>query len=154
MSNLKYRLALIGVLVIASVFALLPRDVETRQRRPDGTFFDTTVRRIPLKRGLDLAGGMHLTLEIDESKRPVTDKKQALEQALTVVRNRIDGFGVSEPVIQTAGDDRIIVELPGIDDRERAISVVQDPRYTIKIPDSPRPSLRRKQSIPPTPGSM
>lgn len=129
MSNLKYRLALIGVLIIASVFALLPRDVEERRRRPDGTFFDTTVTRVPLKYGLDLQGGMHLTLELDDSKRPITDKAQAIQQALTVVRNRMDGFGVSEPVIQQAGDDRIIVELPGVDDRERAIDLVQDQAY-------------------------
>ncbi|HET9453193.1 MAG TPA: protein translocase subunit SecD [Gemmatimonadaceae bacterium] len=143
MSNLKSRLAIIGVLIVASVFALLPRDVEQRQRRPDGTFFDTVVKRVPLKRGLDLQGGMHMTLEVDESKRPVVDKKEAITKALTVVRNRIEGFGVSEPVIQLAGDDRIIVELPGIDDRERAMSVVQDQAYLeFKIVDESR-SLER-----------
>ena len=143
MSNLKSRLAIIGVLIVASVFALLPRDVEQRQRRPDGTFFDTVVKRVPLKRGLDLQGGMHMTLEVDESRRPVVDKKEAITKALTVVRNRIEGFGVSEPVIQLAGDDRIIVELPGIDDRERAMSVVQDQAYLeFKIVDESR-SLER-----------
>ena len=139
MSNLKYRLVLIGVLIAVSVYALFPREVEERLRRADGTYFDTTVTRIPLRRGLDLAGGMHLTLEIDESKRPVTDKKDALARALTVVRSRIEGFGVSEPVIQSAGDDRIIVELPGITDRERAISVVQDQAFLeFKIVDESR----------------
>ena len=42
MSNLKWRLALIGVLVLASAWALFPRNVKVRQRRADGTFFDTT----------------------------------------------------------------------------------------------------------------
>lgn len=129
MSNLKSRLAIIGALVIASLFALFPRDVETRLRRPDGTFFDTVQKRIPLKRGLDLNGGMHLTLEVDESKRAVVDKADAIQRALKVVRTRIEGFGVSEPVIQQAGDDRIIVELPGIDDRERAIAIVQEQAF-------------------------
>ena len=126
MSNLKSRLAIIGVLIAVSLFALFPRDETQRLRRADGTFYDTTVTRIPLKRGLDLSGGMHLKLEVDESTRPVTDKADAIARAMTVVRSRIDGFGVSEPIIQKSGDDRIIVELPGIDDRERAIAVVQD----------------------------
>ena len=46
----------------------------------------------------------------------VTDKADALDRAMKVVRNRIDEFGVSEPIVQRVGDTRIIVELPGIDD--------------------------------------
>ena len=125
MSNLKYRLLLIGGLVLVSVFALFPRDVKKRERRPDGTFFDTMVRRVPLRYGLDLSGGMHLALEVDESKGVIVNKGEAIDRALKVVRTRIEGMGVSETVIQKAGNDRIIVDIPGIDDRERAISMVQ-----------------------------
>jgi preprotein translocase subunit SecD len=125
MSNLKYRLFLIGGLILVSVFALFPRDVKKRERRPDGTFFDTMVRRVPLRYGLDLSGGMHLALEVDESKGVVANKAEAIDRALKVVRTRIEGMGVSETVIQKAGNDRIIVDIPGIDDRERAISMVQ-----------------------------
>jgi len=136
MSNLKWRLVTIGVLCLASIWALFPRNVSTRQRRPDGTFFDTTVRRVPLRKGLDLQGGMHLALEVDDSKRAVDNKSDAIDRALKVVRSRIEGFGVSEPVIQKSGADRIIVELPGIDDRERAIKVAQDQAFLeFKITD-------------------
>src|SRR3712207_3658228 len=139
MSSLKYRFILIGALILASFWALFPRDVNVRLRRPDGTFFDTTQKRIPLKRGLDLQGGMHLALEVDESQRAVTDKADAIERALKVVRTRIDEFGVSEPVVQKAGDERIIVELPGIDDRERAIQVVQGQAFLeFRITDETR----------------
>jgi len=124
MSNLKYRVALIVALVAASVWALFPRTVVERVKR-DGGFAYDTVRRVPLKRGLDLQGGMHLALEVDESKQAVTDKSDALDRALKVVRTRIDEFGVSEPVVQKVGTDRIIVELPGVDDPERAEQVVQ-----------------------------
>ena len=117
--NLKYRLLLIAGLVIASIFALFPRKVVERIRGPNGFVYDT-VKRVPLKRGLDLRGGMHLALEIDESKGKIPDKAKALEGALKVVINRIDQFGVSEPLVQQAGNDRIIVELPGIDDPQRA----------------------------------
>src|ERR1700738_141847 len=129
MSNLKYRLILIGVLVLASVYALFPRDVKTRQRRPDGTFYDTLTRRVPLRKGLDLQGGMHLPLDIDESKGAVANKSEAIDRALKVVRTRIEGLGVSETVIQKAGNDRIIVDIPGIDDRERAIKIAQDQAF-------------------------
>lgn len=124
MSNLKYRVALIVALVAASVWALFPRTVVERVKR-DGAFVYDTVRRVPLKRGLDLQGGMHLALEVDETKQAVTDKSDALDRALKVVRTRIDEFGVSEPVVQKVGTDRIIVELPGIDDPQRAEEVVQ-----------------------------
>jgi preprotein translocase subunit SecD len=122
--TLKYRILVIIALVIASAAALFPRNVTERVKGPNGFAYDT-VRRVPLKRGLDLKGGMHLALEVDESKGPVADKADALDKALTVVRTRIDQFGVSEPLVQKSGDDRIIVELPGIDDPQRAQEVVQ-----------------------------
>jgi preprotein translocase subunit SecD len=124
MTNLKYRFLLIAGLVVASVWALWPRTVIERVKR-DGVFVYDTVRRVPLKKGLDLQGGMYLALEIDESRGAVANKPDALDRALKVVRTRIDEFGVSEPVVQKVGDDRIIVELPGIDDPERAEQVVQ-----------------------------
>ena len=124
MTNLKYRLLLIVGLVVASVWALWPRTIIERVKR-DGVFVYDTVKRVPLKKGLDLQGGMYLALEVDESRGAVVDKSDALDRALKVVRTRIDEFGVSEPVVQKVGDSRIIVELPGIDDPERAEQVVQ-----------------------------
>ncbi|MFO0095216.1 MAG: preprotein translocase subunit SecD, partial [Gemmatimonadaceae bacterium] len=124
MANLKYRVLLILGLFAASAWALFPRTVVERVKR-NGVFVYDTVKRVPLKRGLDLQGGMHLTLEVDESKQVVANKSEALDRALKVVRQRIDEFGVAEPVVQKAGDQRIIVELPGIDDAERAQDVVQ-----------------------------
>ncbi|MDX2184789.1 MAG: protein translocase subunit SecD [Gemmatimonadaceae bacterium] len=124
MTNLRNRILLIVGLLLASGWALFPRTVVERVKR-DGQFVYDTVRRVPLKRGLDLQGGMHLALEVDESKQAVANKSEALDRALKVVRTRIDEFGVSEPVVQKVGDDRIIVELPGIDDPQRATDVVQ-----------------------------
>ena len=62
-------------------------------------------------------------------KASVADKADALDRALKIVRNRIDEFGVSEPLVQRVGTDRIIVELPGIDDPERAQQVVEKTAY-------------------------
>lgn len=123
MKNLKYRLLLIAGMVAAAIWSLWPRTVIERVKR-DGVFVYDTVRRVPLKRGLDLQGGMYLALELDESRGAVANPADALDRALKVVRNRIDEFGVSEPTVQRVGDNRIIVELPGIDDPQRAEAVV------------------------------
>jgi preprotein translocase subunit SecD len=124
MSNLKYRLLIIAVLIAASVWTLFPRTVVERVNRNGQSVLDT-VRRVPLRRGLDLQGGMHLTLEVDEAKGVVQNKSDALDRAIRVVRTRIDELGVAEPTVQKAGDDRIFVELPGVNDPVRAQSVIQ-----------------------------
>ena len=124
MSSLKARVLLIVAMVVASVWALYPRTVVERVKR-NGVFVYDTIKRVPLKRGLDLQGGMHLALEIDDSRGAVANPAEALDRALKVVRTRIDEFGVSEPVVQKVGDDRIIVELAGIDDQQRATDLVQ-----------------------------
>ncbi|HJQ10722.1 MAG TPA: protein translocase subunit SecD [Gemmatimonadaceae bacterium] len=122
--NLKVRIGIILGLIALSGWFLFPRTIIERVQR-NGVYVYDTVSRVPLKRGLDLQGGMHLRLEVDESKGVVPDKAKAIDNALKVVRNRIDEFGVSEPVVQKVGSDRIIVELPGIDDPQRAQDVVQ-----------------------------
>lgn len=124
MANLKYRFLVIAGLLLLSAWSLFPRTVVERVKR-NGVFVYDTVRRVPLKLGLDLQGGMHMTLEVDESKQAVADKSEALDRALKVVRQRTDEFGVSEPVVQKVGTDRIIVELPGVDDAERAQDLIQ-----------------------------
>src|SRR5205809_794642 len=118
MSNLRYRLITVVVLTIVSIWALFPRNKTERRRQPDGSMRDTVERHVPLKYGLDLQGGMHIALEVDDSKQVVANKSEAIDRALKTVRNRIEGFGVSEPVIQKAGSDRIIVELPGIAEQD------------------------------------
>jgi protein-export membrane protein SecD len=124
MHNLRTRLIIIGVMILASIYALFPRTSNVRVVR-DGVAVDTTETRWPLQLGLDLRGGIYLALEIDDSQQAVADPAEALDRALTVVRNRIDEFGVAEPIIQKVGDKRITVEIPGYDDRERASAVVQ-----------------------------
>jgi SecD/SecF fusion protein len=73
-----------------------------------------------LKLGLDLQGGVHLVMEVDDSKLDENAKKDVMDRAIRIYRNRIDQFGVAEPVIQKQGDRRIIVELPGLSDVDRA----------------------------------
>ncbi len=125
LSTLRNRLILILLLVAWSGWSLVPRDITIRAPGPDGVMRDDTIRRVPLSLGLDLQGGIHLALEVDQSKGPVANPSDALDRALTVVRTRVDEFGVAEPLIQKVGTDRIVVELAGIDDPARAKAVVQ-----------------------------
>ena len=73
--------------------------------------------------GLDLVGGMHLVLDVDKSNLSKEDARDAGDRALEVIRNRIDEFGVFEPIIQKVGQDRILIQLPGVD-QERAKSLI------------------------------
>src|SRR6476620_11293289 len=115
MTHIKYRVLLIVGLVLSSIWALVPRQITIREPNPQsGVMRDTVIKRVPIKYGLDLQGGMHLALEVDESKGTIANKSDALERALKVVRNRIDQFGTVDPLVQKAGSDRIIVELPGV----------------------------------------
>jgi preprotein translocase subunit SecD len=127
MSNLKYRIGLIIGLTLLSIFFLFPRDVTVRQIEADGTVHDVVQRHVPLRKGLDLAGGTYLALEVDDSKQAIAPDKipDAIDRALTTVRNRIEGIGVSEAVVQKQGSDRIVVQIPGIQDPERARQIVQ-----------------------------
>jgi preprotein translocase subunit SecD len=122
----RTRLLVILGLIVLSIFYLIPRNVTIREPDPKtGVMVNRVIKRVPLKRGLDLQGGMHLALELDESKKVSADPKRDLQLALTVLRKRIDEFGVTEPLIQQVGDDRIVVELAGIRDPARAKAIVQ-----------------------------
>ncbi len=81
------------------------------------------VHKRSLNLGLDIVGGMHLTLEVDKSKLSAEEARDAGDRALEVIRNRVDQFGVFEPIIQKAGRDRILIQLPGVD-RERAKTLI------------------------------
>lgn len=77
--------------------------------------------------GLDLAGGTNVVLNADMSQVALTDRGQALDSAKEIIERRVNFFGVSEPVVQTArsGEDyRIIVELPGVTDTDLAVETI------------------------------
>lgn len=67
-----------------------------------------------IRLGLDLQGGIHIVYRADLSMIESGGEKEALEGAKEILENRVNPLGVTEPVIQVQGDDRIIVELPGV----------------------------------------
>src|SRR5438477_587938 len=126
MRTIRSRLIAIGGLLALAVWQLIPTDVTQRVRdATTGRMKDTTIRRVPINLGLDLQGGIHLALEVDQSTGPVPDCATAIQLAEKVVRTRIDEFGTSEPVVQIQGRCRRIVELAGEKDPARAKSIIQ-----------------------------
>ena len=115
-----FRTIVIFFTLIAAVFALYPT---LRYYGLIGTPA-ANHRERAIKLGLDLLGGMHLVLEVDTSKLTPEEAKDAGRRAHEVIANRIDQFGVAEPVIQQQGDNRIIVELPGVKDVDRAVNLI------------------------------
>ncbi len=74
--------------------------------------------------GLDLQGGMQILLRVELEKIPVEAREDATDRAVEIIRNRIDEFGVLEPVITKQAKDLIVVQLPGVTDRQRAKEIV------------------------------
>lgn len=77
-----------------------------------------------IRLGLDLQGGVHIKLEVDKSNLPEEEAIDVVERAMQVISNRVNEFGVTEPIIQQEGEDRIIVELPGLKDIDRAMTLI------------------------------
>ena len=74
--------------------------------------------------GLDLQGGTHLVYQADFSSVEPGTEAEALDGAIAVIEKRVDVLGVTEPVIQRLGEDRIVVELPGISEIEKAKELI------------------------------
>lgn len=78
-----------------------------------------------LKLGLDLKGGMQILLEVDTSELSESDARNAVDQNIKIIRDRIDKFGVAEPSIQKTGERRILVQLPGLNDFTGAENLIR-----------------------------
>lgn len=84
-------------------------------------------KALEFRQGLDLKGGVNLTFKADVSDLSEAERDKALESARTVIERRVNLFGVSEPLIQTAKvnkDSRIIVELPGVTNVNDAVNLI------------------------------
>ncbi len=133
---MRQTLRVFFLILISTVFAVLlalPKEFSVGKltfRRPNFQFNllgKQLTNDIDLKEGLDIQGGMEVVLKADMKDIPQSDRQQALESAKDVVQRRVDLFGVSEPVVQTAqtGDEyRILVELAGIKDTSQALQLL------------------------------
>ena len=131
MSNQKWRLGLTLLLIILACFAfwntfklwtMSDASKEALAENDPGALLQLQQKAIRL--GLDLQGGIHVVLRVKTEEMDKGAVEGAVDRAQSVIRNRIDGLGVAEPVIQKQGDDRIIVDLPGYTDADRAEELV------------------------------
>jgi len=126
--NFRWKLISLVVLLGLSIYALYPTvryyslSPAQREALPEEQL--TKLRGNALNLGLDLQGGMHLVLELDRTGLTDAEVPDAMDRAIQILRNRVDRFGVAEPTIQPQGEDRILVELPGLLDRDRAINLI------------------------------
>jgi protein-export membrane protein SecD len=82
-------------------------------------------QREKLVLGLDLQGGIQLVLQVvDTEKASAESGSDVVDRVIEIIRNRIDQFGVQEPMISKQGKDKVVVQLPGVTDRERALRIV------------------------------
>jgi preprotein translocase subunit SecD len=82
---------------------------------------------IKIKEGLDLQGGAHLVYSVDLSKTEDARKNDAMSSLAKVIENRVNGFGIAEPLVQTSksgNDYRLLVEMPGVKDVNEAINLI------------------------------
>ncbi len=127
----RFRIGLVIVFILGSIWSLWPTlrvvtmdDGERARMKLEEPQAWQTLESDAIKLGLDLKGGMHLVLEIDLEAIPADARDDAQERFVGVIRNRIDQYGISEPIIQTQGRDRIIIQLAGVDNPETARDLV------------------------------
>ena len=71
-----------------------------------------------IKKGLDIAGEMHFNIEVLLDDIAEDKKAESVESALALYRNRIDEIGVARTSVEQAGENRIIVQIPGVETKE------------------------------------
>jgi SecD/SecF fusion protein len=127
----KWRIGITAVLVIAALFAfwntfklwtMTSAQKQELQVKDPGELLKLQQKAIRL--GLDLQGGIHVVLRVKLEELNKAEQEGAVDRAISVVRNRIDGLGVAEPVVLKEGNDRIIVDLPGYTDAARAEELI------------------------------
>lgn len=131
MKSQTWRLVITGVLIVMAfigfwntlrLWTMSEQDKQVMEERKPGSINE--LERKAMRLGLDLQGGIHVVLRVMKEKIEASARPGAVDRAIRVIRNRVDFTGVTEPVIQKQGDDRIIVDLPGYTDAERAEDII------------------------------
>ncbi|MBM3846014.1 MAG: protein translocase subunit SecD [Verrucomicrobia bacterium] len=105
-----------------NIIGYFPMFKSDGQRNPSSYILGRLQREAAgrIRLGLDLQGGTSFLMGMDTSKIDTNQvREQVMDQAVEVLRRRVDRFGVAEPLIQPAGNDRILVQLPGLSEEDR-----------------------------------
>jgi len=117
---------LIGIIILflISLYIVLPISHPTWMEQLFSLGAETPKDLTNLKLGLDLQGGTQVLLEADVPEGQELDPT-ALNTAKLIVENRVNGLGVAESIVQRQGEDRLIVELPGVDNPDQAVETLR-----------------------------
>ncbi len=124
MSKNTWMLIGIFVLVIIALFIALPVDHPDWLERGVSGNSEMPRELRDIKLGLDLRGGTQVLLEAE----PITGQEidpGSMDTAKLIVENRVNGLGVAEAIVQRQGEDRLIVELPGVDNPDQAVETIR-----------------------------
>lgn len=128
-SNQQWRWGITIVLIVLAGIALWPTvrlwtmsPAEKEKLQLNGELL--SLQQDAIRLGLDLQGGLHTVLRVKLEEIPAEARADAVDQAMLVLRNRMDGLGVGELIIQKQGADRIVVDLPGFTDKDRAEELI------------------------------
>jgi len=127
MSSVHKRYIVIILLALFAGIVALPKKFSLNLPILGEIEIVSPLQRFDFKKGLDIQGGMQVVLEADMSNISTEDRETALESAREILLRRVDLYGISEPVVQTAvtaESYRIIVELPGVSDETEALALV------------------------------
>jgi preprotein translocase subunit SecD len=133
--GLYFKFLLILLLAAAAAYIVHPQGSKI-SLKPVKINFE---KQYDLKLGLDLQGGTHLVYEGDLKDIPEDVRSQAMESARDVIERRVNAFGVSEPLVQVSGDNRIIVDLAGISDINEAINLIGQTPFLEFREENPNP---------------
>jgi len=126
----------IVLLAAAAVYLVIPQGSKIDLRFLKINY----VKEVKQKLGLDLQGGSHLVYQGDLKDIPGGAQSDAMTSARDVIERRVNAFGVSEPIVQVSGTDRIIVELPGIKDVNEAIKMIGQTPFLEFREENPSPN--------------
>jgi len=114
MSSKNWRVIITLILLVVAVFAfwntfkLWTMSPEAQQRlQEDDPGALLALQQKAIRLGLDLQGGIHVVLRVKMEELDEGARQDAVDRAIQVIRNRVDGLGVAEPTIQKQGNDRI-----------------------------------------------
>ncbi len=144
MSKSNWRFIVTAILLLVACYAfwgtfslwtMSDADKAALQEKDPGALLHMQQKAIRL--GLDLQGGIHVVLKVENEGKKASEKADDVDQAIQVIRTRIDGLGVAEPIIVKQGVDRIVIDLPGYTDAARAEELIgQTAQLTFKLLES------------------
>lgn len=152
MTGIMWKTRITAVLIlligVGIGFFIYKSEMAHQQLAPDAVV--SGVAKFPFKLGLDLKGGSHLVYRADVSKVPAGQVADAMASLRDVIERRVNAFGVSEPIVQVQnggfannGEERLIVELPGVTDIDQAVTMIgQTPLLEFKTED-PNPAPQK-----------